>query len=326
MNTKSQDQLIYDRAKKKVNQRNTIAFIFMCVYFLTIFILYEFSDLTSSLSHFKTIYLASITSQICIFGLIFLLLSNGKKIFRWMYWLAYLYSIVLLYVPIHYFLHDYFHYLTYGGWLISSILFLSIARWYGKTLKTNRWCKIYYDLEIEIKEGDNVQDIYLSDYEIDDIYVEEKPIKPKKELGLQDISMRLGICIYASLMIFPIILQIFSGLFASIDMQTVFATKDIFVFCIYTALIWTLPVFVYFYNHPISRKLTYLCIVVEIIRIFIYSRKFIGYYTSNAYPIRVFILFILVEIIRYALLIYAIHPIFRMEMPEEFESDDDEYM
>lgn len=324
MNTRSQDQLIYDKARTKVNKRNTMALLFMSIYHLTIFIVYQFNYLTSFHTNFKTIYLACAVSQICLFGVIFLLLSYGKKIFRMFYWLAYLYSIVLLYVPIYYLQNDYFHWQAYLAWIGSSLLFILFEKKFGNSLKTNKWCKIYYDYEIVIDENTDeseIQDIFLSESSFQE---ENEDIQEEKEpLTLPELSMRLGISIYASLMIFPIFLTIFSEWFASIDLKTVFATKDLFIFCIFSALIWTLPVFFFYYNHPASKKLTILCLAFETIRILIYSKTFIGYIQSNMYPIRVFILFILIDMIRYCILIHSLSPIFKMEMPESFEQDDE---
>ena len=54
-------------------------------------------------------------------------------------------------------------------------------------------------------------------------------------MTLPQLSVRLGIIIYGELILFPILIQIFSNLFASLDMQKVFATKDMFMLCIFTA-------------------------------------------------------------------------------------------
>ena len=109
-------------------------------------------------------------------------------------------------------------------------------------------------------------------------------------------------------MLFPILIQIFSNLFESLDMQKVFATKDIFMLCIFTAFIWTIPLFYMYYNQKATKKIIACCMLGEIIRIMLYLPKFMGYYKSNEYSIRVFIFFVIVDIIRVAILfIFAIH-------------------
>ncbi len=58
----------------------------------------------------------------------------------------------------------------------------------------------------------------------------------KAPMTLPQLSVRLGIIIYGELILFPILIQIFSNLFASLDMQKVFATKDIFMLCIFVSV------------------------------------------------------------------------------------------
>ena len=127
-------------------------------------------------------------------------------------------------------------------------------------------------------------------------------------MTLPQLSIRLGIIIYGELMLFPILIQIFSNLFESLDMQKVFATKDIFMLCIFTAFIWTIPLCYMYYNQKSTKKIIACCMLGEIIRILLYLPKFMGFYKSNEYSIRVFIFFVIVDIIRVAILfIFAIH-------------------
>ena len=109
--------------------------------------------------------------------------------------------------------------------------------------------------------------------------------------------------------VFPIFMQIFSSLFASNDLQNVFATKAMFIFCIYTAVIWTIPLFCFYFNQPNSKKVVYICILLELVRILVYSKTLYSYYIQNIYPVRVFIFFILADLIRYIFLLISIKPI-----------------
>ena len=127
-------------------------------------------------------------------------------------------------------------------------------------------------------------------------------------MTLPQLSIRLGIIIYGELIVFPILVQIFSNLFESLDMQQVFATKDIFILCIFTAFIWTIPLFYMYYNQRATKKIITGCMLGELIRILIYLPTFMGYYNSKDYAMRVFIFFAILDIIRLTILfIFAIH-------------------
>ena len=200
--------------------------------------------------------------------------------------------------------------------LIKTIVLCQI----GGYLKHNRWCKIYYDHTIELDDEDDdwvekqtknvdyekIKDKYEKEFEESD--QEDEYVTEKAPMTLPQLSIRLGIIIYGELMLFPILIQIFSNLFESLDMQKVFATKDIFMLCIFTAFIWTIPLFYMYYNQKATKKIIACCMLGEIIRIMLYLPKFMGYYQSNEYSIRVFIFFVIIDIIRVAILfIFAIH-------------------
>ena len=152
----------------------------------------------------------------------------------------------------------------------------------------------------------------ILDRSLDDLFWEdeedEEYVTEKAPMTLPQLSVRLGIIVYGELILFPILIQIFSNLFESMDMQKVFATKDIFVLCIFTAFIWTIPLFYMYYNHKYTKKIIACCMLGEIIRILVYLPTFMKYYNSHEYSIRVFVFFILIDFIRLLILfVFAIH-------------------
>ena len=322
MNTYSQDQLIYDKAKSKVNRKNTIVFLIMLVYFITLFIIFQMKFAQNVQTGLNPILIGLFLSELCLYGFLFCLLSFGKKIFRAFYWIGIFYSLLLLYAPIHYLLNDYFHFVPYLVWFGTSLIKTILLIRYGKYMKKNRWFKVYFDLEIEVEEG-------LDDEDIEEMFLGKQTTRIKHDneeeeepFTLPQICLRLGICVYASLMVVPILMQIFSRFFSSNDLQSVFATKAMFIFCIFTAVIWTIPLFICYYNHPSARKVVYGCLGCEVLRMVFYSRTLFHFYQTGDYPIRVFILFILVDILRYIVLLFSIKPIFSIEMPELEEDND----
>ncbi|MGM9948076.1 hypothetical protein [Floccifex sp.] len=303
----NQDQLIYDKAKKRVNRKHWTVFSIILVYFITFYLIFQMNFISKTAFPVQNILLSNIISEICLYGLLFCLLSTGKKFFRFLFKIGILYSHLMLLVPIYYLINDFFHFIPYLIWLfvleIKNIYLLH----YNKELHTNRWAKIFYDLEIEIEDDQDIEDIYLKDK---DYKKDEEPYT------LPQLCLRLGICIYGSLFVIPICIHVLSPFFASNDLQTVFATKAMFIFCIYTAVVWTIPLFCFYYNHPASKKVVGLCFIFELLRVILYSKTLYSYYVQDIYPIRVFIFFILADFIRYALLLYSLKPLFQKNVSQ----------
>ena len=247
----------------------------------------EFLKVDDSSFHSMLIKLSA--GQLILYGITFVLLSLGNKWFRILYWIDLVITLLLIYFPIHLLLSNLKSILPFFI-LIACMLVKTIAlSQIGGYLKNDRWCKIYYDHTIELDDED--------EYETE-----------KAPMTLPQLSVRLGIIIYGELILFPILIQIFSNLFESMDMQTVFATKDIFVLCIFTAFIWTIPLFYMYYNQKATKKIIACCMIGELIRILVYLPSFMKYYNSHEYSIRVFIFFILIDIIRLLILFtFAIH-------------------
>lgn len=319
------DQLIYKKAKRRVIFHLVLALILLVAYFVGVIYVLNIDFLKINGSSLYEVLMISAAAQFFLFALIFLLLSFGKKIFRIFYWLGFTLTLALFYIPIHYALNDMGHILTYAtlmGFMFIKTLFLIQL---GSYLRKNSWSRIFYDWIIDVYEDEIEyveppvrkinpaqaprQKVKEPEYEYENYYQEE--VIEHEPYTQPQISLRLGVCIYASLMVFPIIVQIFSSYFSSYDLQTVFATKDIFMLCIFTALIWTISVFYLYYDHPYAKRIVLICLILEAFCTIFYLPKFFGYYFNKdpEYPIRVFILFALVDALRYAALIYAIKPL-----------------
>ena len=240
-----QDQIIFKKAKNRVITRLFISWILLCLYFVGVFFVLNLDFLKVTANNLNTVIIVLAISQLCLFAFIFLLLSFGKKIFRILYGLVFLLSLSLFYIPIQFALEDMEHILTYSimaGFMFIKTLFLIQL---GSYLKKNKWSRIFFDWTIDIYEDDIEQPIpqpvkkekpikkiapkkvepeYIyEEYEEaeDEEYFEEEPYTQPQ------ISIRLGIGIYASLMVFPILVQIFSNYFSNFIMSI-----TSFIFCI----------------------------------------------------------------------------------------------
>ena len=322
MYSKQEENLIlYQKAKHKITIHLILYFILLCIYFLAMSYLFSSMEfLKVDNSAFKSMLIKLGTGQILLYGITFLLLSTGKKWFKILYWIDVVISLLLIYFPIKMLMTNLSMLLPFFVLIACMLIKTIVLCQIGGYLKHNRWCKIYYDHTIELDDEDDdwvekqtknvdyekIKDKYEKEFEESD--QEDEYVTEKAPMTLPQLSIRLGIIIYGELMLFPILIQIFSNLFESLDMQKVFATKDIFMLCIFTAFIWTIPLFYMYYNQKATKKIIACCMLGEIIRIMLYLPKFMGYYKSNEYSIRVFIFFVIVDIIRVAILfIFAIH-------------------
>ena len=322
MYSKQEENLIlYQKAKHKITIHLILYFILLCIYFLAMSYLFSSMEfLKVDNSAFKSMLIKLGTGQILLYGITFILLSTGKKWFKILYWIDVVISLLLIYFPIKMLMTNLSMLLPFFVLIACMLIKTIVLCQIGGYLKHNRWCKIYYDHTIELDDEDDdwvekqtknvdyekIKDEYEKEFEESD--QEDEYVTEKAPMTLPQLSIRLGIIIYGELMLFPILIQIFSNLFESLDMQKVFATKDIFMLCIFTAFIWTIPLFYMYYNQKATKKIIACCMLGEIIRIMLYLPKFMGYYQSNEYSIRVFIFFVIIDIIRVAILfIFAIH-------------------
>lgn len=324
MYSKQEENLILcQKAKHKITMRFIIYFTILCIYFLSMAYLFSNMDfLKVNDSTFQSMLVKLSTGQIFLYGITFILLSTGKKWFRILYWIDILISFLLIYFPIHLLLSNLNSILPFFI-LVAFMLLKAVALCQvGGYLKNNRWCKIYFDHTIELDDEDDdwvekqtknvnyekIKSKFEKEFEDNDQEEDEEYVTEKAPMTLPQLSVRLGIIVYGELILFPILIQIFSNLFESMDMQKVFATKDIFVLCIFTAFIWTIPLFYMYYNHKYTKKIIACCMLGEIIRILVYLPTFMKYYNSHEYSIRVFVFFILIDFIRLLILfVFAIH-------------------
>ena len=322
MYSKQEENLIlYQKAKHKITIHLILYFILLCIYFLAMSYLFSSMEfLKVDNSAFKSMLIKLGIGQILLYGITFILLSAGKKWFKILYWIDVVISLLLIYFPVKMLMTNLSMLLPFFVLIACMLIKTIVLCQIGGYLKHNRWCKIYYDHTIELDDEDDdwvekqtknvdyekIKDKYEKEFEESD--QEDEYVTEKAPMTLPQLSIRLGIIIYGELMLFPILIQIFSNLFESLDMQKVFATKDIFMLCIFTAFIWTIPLFYMYYNQKATKKIIACCMLGEIIRIMLYLPKFMGYYQSNEYSIRVFIFFVIIDIIRVAILfIFAIH-------------------
>lgn len=293
-----------------------------------------------------------------IFALLNMLIMKGKKIARILYWLVFILEIGEFYFPMVAISEDSTNYLTYIALMLLMLLKLSTMARFGSYLNRNKYSRVLFDHVLEILPGDDISameeieaepiqepvkekqpvlnsydfyhnsDFDESEFETEEIqfrsFKDDKLVNVVEEFTFPQLAIRLAVVVYGSLAGFPILTNILSEFLCSTDGKVVFAIKDIFMLCILSSVLWTFAVLFLYYDHPKSKTLCNCCITGELVGILFYLPKFLGYMHAEdiEYPTRVFILFVFINIIRYALLAVVIKPIYLYVEEEPIEKSE----
>lgn len=323
------DRKIYRKARNHVVWHLIFYFLLVCVFVIG-------TDLVLNLDFLKfeetglhqTFILVSLT-EIFFWLLLFLGLSTGQKWIRWLYWVMYLLEVATFWIPVQAMMKDWTHIFVYLTWMFCLFIKLAILMQTGLYFHQNRWARVYYDHVLEVYDDDPLEDARAVRAQTITRSAEPASVttarpaaqsartqsapepeeKAEKPLTWPQVSVRLGICIYGELVVFPIFVQMFQGWFSSLDMRSVFATRDMFLLCIFTAFVWTIPVFFLYYSQKGCRRVIWGVIGAEVLFSAWFATRLMAYHDTGLYPDRVFILFILLDIIRYGLIGAVISPL-----------------
>ncbi len=309
LNRVQQDYYLLQKSKQKIQIHLILSFVILALMDIGLFFLFKIEFLHPIHSKIFDFLLGMSMMELCFYGLLDFGLATGNKMFRIFYWILWIMSAMFLYFPIQYGIDDLSHLILYALLLIYLLIKLYYLYRQGQYLHKNYYAKIYFDHILEVDED---QEPLIKTKQVNmPIEEEQEETIEEQEFTYPQIAYRLGICVYGSLILIPILIQIFSGFFSSLDLQKVFATKDMFVLCMASSIIWSIPIFYLYYDHPKSKKIILISFLLELCSIILYGFKLYQYYASQEFALRVFILFILVDILRYVLLFLTIRPIFQ---------------
>lgn len=139
------------------------------------------------------------------------------------------------------------------------------------------------------------------------------------------MAIKIAICVFGELILFPALVHIFKNSFVSIDNTHVFATNLMFTLSILTAAIWTPAIFFLYLKQPGVKKAVYLSTVVQLIALCFGGWMLWQFHQGETitYSNKVFLYFILLELVRYGILFFVIKPVF--ELDEIYKTNDDPY-
>lgn len=331
------DRKIYRKARNHVVWHLIFYFLLVCIFVIgtDLVLNLDFLKFAETGQH-QTFILVSLC-EIFLWLLLFLGLSTGMKWVRWLYWAMYILEVASFWIPVQAMMKDWNHIFVYLTWMFCLFIKLAILMQTGLYFHQNRWARVFYDHVLEVYDDDPLEDaravpartitrttqsqtVRQAVPQQSVQHLNQTPAaasrmeaaeeeKEEKALTWPQVSVRLGICIYGELVLFPIFVQMFQGWFSSLDMRSVFATRDMFLLCIFSAFVWTIPVFFLYYSQKGTRRVIWGVIAAEILFSAWFATRLMAYHQTGLYPDRVFILFILVDIIRYGLIGAVISPV-----------------
>lgn len=311
MNT---DYKIWKKARNKMVAKLMLYFLADCLFVLGSSALLSLDFLKTYETMVRPQFLYVSLGEIIVWLLIFLALSVGKAWVRWLYWLAYGLQAAALYVPLKMMGSDASHVLVYLVWIFCMFIQLAVQLQMGLSLWRGRSAKIFYDHVLEVYDDEPMLEpqpvVRKRQPEAEE--VQEEPVEAAP-LTWPQVSLRLGICVYGELILFPMAVQMFQGFFSSYNMQNVFATRDMFLICIFSAFVWTIPIFFLYYSQKSTKRMIWGTIALEVCFALWYGTRLLEYFHAGQYPNRVFILFVAINIVRYALIGMVIAPVLKGE-------------
>lgn len=322
------DYKIWKKARNKIIFKLILYFLVVCLFMLATSLLLSLDFLKTYETHVRSTFLYVSLGEIFLWLMVYLAISTGKRWTRWLYWLAFAVQASFICLPVSAMGQDMSHALVYLAWIFCMFIQLVIELQMGLSLYRGRSAKIYFD---------HILEVYDDEPEVE---IEHKPAQPVSQptdrkkspepveevpapLTWPQAAFRLGICVYGELIVFPIIVQMFQGWFSSMDMRSVFATRDMFLICIFSAFVWTVPIFFLYYSQKSSKKVLWGSIALEAVFALWYGTRLLEYWNSGQYPSRVFILFIILNIVRYALIGTVIAPVLKGEAVPGQKVEDD---
>lgn len=139
------------------------------------------------------------------------------------------------------------------------------------------------------------------------------------------MALRIAACVFGELILFPAIVHIFQNNFVSIDNTNVFALNLMFTQSILSAALWTPAIFFLYLKQPGSKKALVICSVLQVAGMIFGGWMLWQFYKSETivYSARVFIYFLILEVLRYGILAFVLKPAFKL--PEIHRTNEDPY-
>ena len=326
----SENKKLLEKAKNHNRQHMIICCIVVIISFVLTEILLHVPLLSINNPLFTRFFIIISIFEIISYIVLSFLLDTGTKIYRYLYWIAFFISASMMLYPITSIISNIRIALPY-----LTILFIMGIK-----------CLLLWKQGQYLQHDPNAQYVYDNVLFVDDIENEKEVNLPKRkkanpnknvnkfrkgsdgitvyfeDSSYSTLSTRIAAVVYGSLILFPILIQFMHNIFVSFDFTSNFALRGMFLACVVSALSWTIAIFYMYYNQPQTRIIVGICWIIEIIRVVYYTTILYGYFVSGSYPLRAFILFILMDAIRYYGLYYFSKQIFEMDIPISNEEDE----
>lgn len=360
---RKEDLRLLKAARRRVNTMLIVSLIAVCLYPAAMFFVLE-QPLFTKPSFFALLYLGSMLVEMAVWICLFAWCSSGQPASRTVFRIAVLGEFAFgLYL-----LFDMFRQLDYVvvylAWDILLLVKAAFLWWLCNWMYSNYWARIYFDHVLEVPQSRRqekaVQQAMAQAESEKPVTIKARPApdfageqpnlnaaqkqktrKEKKPLSAKELSaryprmaIRILAFVVAELIFFPTLLHIFQNSFVSIDNSSVFADNFEFTVSIITTAIWVLPVFFLYLKSPGWKKVFWFTLAAQLV-VILFECFVLRRYSQGpvVYSGKVFLQLGMVELARYAILLFGIAPAFRLpeikdphggkDKPDEPIEDDD---
>lgn len=152
------------------------------------------------------------------------------------------------------------------------------------------------------------EDLALLEAPTESALVSTKKVEPlvaKAQSILKKASLRLGIVLYLSVIVILFVLNLLQNNVPTLSEGISVIQYALFSECLFSVMLWSAPVIALYIGKTWSPYLIYVAMLGELLRLLIAYQSYLDIFYNKIVPLEVKLLFVMIELMRYILLLFA---------------------
>lgn len=135
-------------------------------------------------------------------------------------------------------------------------------------------------------------------------------VEEKAQQLLKRTAIRLGLCLYLSVLLIFVLLGLLGNSIPELSEAIGAIQFPLFSECLFSIMIWSIPVFGLYMGKPWSPYLIFVSILGELLRIGLSYTQYMEVFTNQIITTEIKLLYIAIELMRYVILFFSCHSVF----------------